>query len=348
MSNTDNPNTNNQDFHGKKVLITGASGFTGSVLVRKLVNLGADVRAIARPSSDLSPLSDLPIKWYRGQVYDRDLIKEATKDIDYIFHLAALYRETSADPNDYYLVHVESTKAMAEAVSSSPNFKRFVHLSTVGVHGHVESPPANEESPYNPGDDYQKTKLEAELWIRDYAEHKGLPLTVIRPAAIYGPGDRRLLKVFKLASFKFSPILGYGKCLYHLVHVEDLVDIIIEAANNTAALGQVFIAGAEQPVSLVEMMQVVCDVLRKKLRVLRIPAWPFFLVADLCELVCKPKVSKLIGLKPFIYRRRVAFFTKDRSFDTSKVRRLLGYKHKYTNSEGLKQTARWYLEHGWL
>ena len=213
----------------------------------------------------------------------------------------------------------------------------------MGVHGHIDNPPANEDYPYHPGDDYQKSKLKAELWIREYAAQRNLPLSVIRPAAIYGPGDRRLLKVFKMASLRFTPILGYGKCLYHLVHVEDLVDMMLEAALNDAAIGQVFIAGADKPVSLVEMMEVVSEVLNKPLRVIRVPAWPFFLVADICELVCKP-----LGWNPFIYRRRVAFFTKDRSFDTSKLRRLLGYKQKHSNSDGLKQTARWYIEHGWL
>ena len=310
--------------HGAKVLITGATGYTGQVLTRKLCELGCEVRAIARSSSNVSKLNDLPIKWFRGNVYDPLVINQAVSDVEYIFHVAAAYREANISNDTYYKVHVESTKILASAVLHSPSFKRFVHVSTVGVHGHIDNPPANEEYRFNPGDIYQRTKAAAELWIRDFATESGLSLTVIRPAAIYGPADKRLLKLFRMSKRRFFPLFGSGQGLYHLIHVDDLTDIFITAALHPGAVGEVFIAGDPEPRSLVEIATTVAD-------------------ADFCELVCKP-----FKIDPPLHRRRVAFFTKDRAFDTKKLREVLGYKYTHSSAEGLRATAKWYQAANWI
>lgn len=329
---------------GARVLITGATGYTGQVLARKLVEQGCAVSAIARRSSDRSQLSDLAIRWFEGDVFDPKVIEQATQGVEYIFHVAAAYREAKITDQTYQLVHVESTKLLAQAVVRSESFKRFVHISTVGVHGHIDEPPANESYRFAPGDIYQRTKAEAELWIRDFATTRGLPLSVIRPAAIYGPGDRRLLKLFKMCSKRVFPLFGRGASLYHLIHVDDLTDVFITAALHPQALGEVFIAGNPEPSRLQDIAQTIADELgNTKLRFVRLPAWPLFLAADLCEAICKP-----IGVEPPLYRRRVAFFTKDRAFDTRKLREMLSYTFSYSVEQGLRTTAMWYRAHGWL
>jgi dihydroflavonol-4-reductase len=325
------------------VLVTGASGFTGSLLVRKLVKAGAQVRAIARPSSRTEHLEALPITWFRGDVFDPATISQACEHVQYVFHVAAAYRQAKVSNDFYHQVHVDSTQLLARAVAGQENFRRFVHVSTVGVHGHIAHPPANESYPFDPEDMYQRTKADAELWIRDFAGQGGLPLAVVRPCAIYGPGDMRLLKLFKLALGPVYPLLGKGKSLYHLVHVEDLAEIMIYAAVHPAALGEVFIAGNPQAVTLEQMGRIVADTFGKKLRVVRLPAWPFFALAAVCETVCKP-----LGIEPPLYKRRVAFYTKDRSFDTRKLQDVLEYRVKWSEEAGLAETARWYREHGLL
>lgn len=329
---------------GTPVLVTGATGFTGQALTKKLLAQGARVRAIARGSSDLSPFSGCNVEWVRGDVFDPSVVSGAVEGIEYVFHVAAAYREPNISDTVYEKVHVTSTQELARALHGKASFKRLVHVSTVGIHGHIDEPPADETYRFSPGDIYQRTKAAAEVWLTEYAREQGLPFSVVRPAAIYGPGDKRLLKIFKMALQPVFPLFGSGKGLYHLIHVDDLTSIFIQAALHPRALGEAFIAGNAQPNRLQDIVTTVADELgNSKIRFVRFPAWPLFLAADVCEAVCKP-----LGISPPLYRRRVAFFTKDRAFDTRKLREVLEYRSSVETEAGLRGTARWYREQGWL
>jgi len=335
---------NNEIPRGTRVLVTGATGFTGSMLTRKLVSSALNVAAIARPSSNIDSLNDLNISWFRGDVFDPKTVENAAKDADYIFHLATAYRQPGSSSDYLEKVHVTSTKLLAAEALKNKSFKRFVHVSTVGVHGHIDQKePADETYRFKPGDSYQTTKAQAETWIREFSKQNSLPLTVIRPTGIFGPGDKRLFKLFKMASKRFFPLLGQGNCYYHLIHVDDLTEAIIKSASSPRANGEIFICGNNDPIKLEEIGRIIASELGRKISVIRLPVWPFYLLAIMCEALCKP-----LKISPPIFRRRVAFFTKDRLFDTKKMRTALGYEPKYSNKEGLIQTTRWYVDHGWL
>ena len=328
---------------GAVALVTGATGFTGQRLVRKLIERGASVHALARASSSRDALADLPIIWHIGDVFDPAAVTAALRGCTHVFHVAAAYRVAGLSDDVYRAVHVTSTQLLAEAAAAAPGFQRFVHVSTVGVHGHIEHPPADEQYPFHPGDIYQQTKAEAELWLRDFAPRHGLPFTVIRPAAIYGPGDRRLLKLFKMAAWPVFPILGHGRGLYHLIHVDDLAEVLILAAFHPSAAGEIFIAGNPESTTLTFMAATIAAALGQRIRIVHLPVKPLFLAADLCEALCRP-----FGWRPPLHRRRVAFYTKDRAFDTTKLQTRLGCRMRYTNEQGLSETALWYREHGWI
>lgn len=328
---------------GSNVLVTGATGYTGRVLVKRLLEAGTNVRALARSSSDLSPFQNMKVDWVRGEIHDKNTIHKAMKDIQYVFHVAAAFREAKSTEQDYWNVHVGSTQLLCEEALKQNDFKRFVHVSTMGVHGHIVNPPGDETSPFAPGDGYQRTKAEADIWISEFGQKHSLPYTIIRPCAIYGPGERRLLKLYKMANKNFFPILGNGKCWYHLVHVEDLVGGMMLSAVEENALGEAFIIGANEPIQLVDMAAIIARVYNNKLRILRLPIGPFFLMGDICEALCKP-----FKIEPPIYRRRVAFYSKDRNFSTKKMREVLGYQPLYDNEEGIIESAKWYKNNGWL
>lgn len=328
---------------GNTVLVTGATGYTGTVLVKKLLGIGVNVRAVARESSNIAPLKNLPITWLSGEVFDERTIRSAMEGVHYVFHVAAAFRDPKSTEQDYRNVHLKSTQLIVAEAQQNREFKRLVHVSTMGVHGHIEHPPGDEMSPFRPGDGYQRTKAEAELWLKDFAGVNDFPYTIIRPCAIYGPGEKRLLKLYRMATKKLFPILGQGKCWYHLVHVDDLVGAMIVAATEPRALGEAFIVGSSEPIQLEEMAAIIAREYKHRLRIVRLPITPFFLLGDICEAICKP-----LKINPPIYRRRVAFYSKDRNFSTAKMREVLGYLPLYENERGIVESARWYRDNNWL
>ncbi len=328
---------------GSTVLVTGATGYTGIVLVKKLLESGLKVRAIARKSSNIKPFEGQSVTWIRGEVFDEQTIKSAMEGVEYVFHVAAAFREAKSTERDYHNVHVTSTQLIVAEAMTNPEFKRLVHVSTMGVHGHIENPPGDENSVFSPADGYQRTKAEAELWLTDFSKKNTFPYTIIRPCAIYGPGERRLLKLYKMANKKLFPILGRGKCWYHLVHVEDLTGAMILAATEERALSEAFIIGSSEAIQLEDMAAIIAKEYKNKLRIVRLPIGPFFLMGDLCEALCKP-----FKIEPPLYRRRVAFYSKDRNYSTEKMRTVLGYTPLYENERGVIESARWYRDENWL
>jgi len=333
-----------QSYAGKNVLITGATGFSGRVVTKKLIESGANIRAIARTSSILGNLENYNIEWFRGNVFDPELVDRATRGVQYIFHLAAAFREEKPSDDVYRPIHVESTKLLAKSVLGKEDFECFIHISTVGVHGHIEVERGDEEYRFSPGDGYQRTKLEAELWIREFADENNLPYSVIRPGPIFGPGDMRLLKLYRMINKGYLLMIGKGKGIYHLIHVDDISNIILLAGITPAARSEVMIAANDDPITIENMAKIVAEKLNvKKLRTIRLPLFPFYLASDICKIICTP-----LGIEPPIYRRRVDFYTKDRRFDNSKVKRLLDYQFTYDNERGIEDTANWYLDNALL
>jgi nucleoside-diphosphate-sugar epimerase len=303
---------------------------------------GASVRGLVREASDTSHLDDLPVLWLRGNVYDPDLVKEAVDGVDAIFHLATPYRRAQASADEMHNVHVVSTKLLAhEAIKMKP-MPRFIHVSTVGVHGHIEKPPADESYPMRPRDDYQETKAEAELWITEFARREGLPVTVVRPTAIFGPGDRRLFKIFWMVAHRIVPVIGNGKHLYHLVHVEDLTDFLVFVSENPKAIGETYICGSERAISYQHFLHTVASQYGLRFSMVRLPATPLLALADFCE-----RIFPKLKLSPPLYRRRLHFFLFDRSFNTRKMRSI-GFVPRRNIDTALRETAQWYVDQGWL
>jgi dihydroflavonol-4-reductase len=323
-------------------LVTGATGFTGEWLVRRLVSVGEPVRIIARNAERARAQFGEAVDIVAGDVTDPATVARAVPGCRLIYHLAAAYREAGLPDDRYRQVHVEATRLLLEAAHAA-RVSRFVHCSTVGVLGHIRNPPADEDTPHDPGDVYQATKSEGERVALAFHQCHGLPLTVARPTAIYGPGDLRLLKLFRLIARRRFVVLGSGEIFYHMVHVDDLVSGLRLLADRPEAVGQVFILGGQGYRTLNDIAALVAQTVGAPPPRWHVPAWPVQIAASICERVCAP-----FGVTPPIYRRRVDFFTKSRAFSIEKARRVLGYEPRISMERGFQETADWYREHGYL
>jgi len=325
-----------------KVLVTGASGFTGSHLARILVAAGHEVRALVRPSSSLELLEGVAVEILPGDLTQPESLRRAVSGVERIFHLAAVYREAKLSDRVYREVNVEGTRRLAEAALAEGGV-RFIHCSTCGVHGEVESPPADETAPYRPGDIYQESKVEAERLLFAFQRDRGLPLVILRPVGIYGPGDRRFLKLFRGVARRRFPMIGSGAVLYHLTHVEDVARGILSAAEAPAALGEAFILAGSRYTTVKELVQLVAAKAGVAPPWIRLPAGPLYVAAALCELLCRP-----LGIEPPLHRRRLDFYLKNRAFKTEKARRVLGWEPRVDLEQGIAETLAWYRLKGWL
>ena len=324
-------------------LITGATGFLGGHLARRLVENGqCEVRALVRESSDSGPLHELGVDLEVGDLKDRPSLRSAVAGASIVYHIAASFRTEHLTHDDMWRTNVQGTRDLLEA-SREAGVERFVHCSSVGVHGAIDNPPGNEDSAFDPGDRYQDTKAEAEILARNFGVEHSLPVVVFRPAGIYGPGDLRFLKLFKSIKSGVFRMIGSGKVLYQMVYVEDLVDGILLCGASEKASGEAFILTGERPYTLNTITQTIAKTLGVEISSLRIPATPVYVAGALCELVCRP-----LGISPPLYRRRVDFFRKTRAFSIEKAQKELGFSPQFELVEGLRRTATWYQEQGLL
>ena len=324
------------------ILVTGAGGFTGLALTRALVAKGHPVRALARKPGQVPELERAGAEVIQGDIRDPQIIQRSVEGRGVVFHLAAVFRRAGVPDSLYREVHVDATRHLIEAAAAA-GVRRFVHCSTVGVHGDVADGPADEDAPMAPGDIYQRTKLEGEAAARDTAARTGLALTVVRPGPIYGPADRRLLKLIGgVARLRFL-LLGSGKPHFQMVYVDDLVEGLRLAAETPEAVGRTYILTGEEAPTLRELVQEIAAIARVPAPRVRLPVWPFWLAGALCEAVCVP-----FGVEPPIYRRRVKFFTSNRWFDISRARTELGFAPRMPLREGLRRTLDSYRTLGWV
>ena len=329
-----------------KVLVTGATGFTGGHLAQYLAGRGDDVGALVRPQSrarfDASPLPKLGVRACEGDLTDAGSLGRAMEGVEVVYHIAATYREAGQPDSAYRAINVEGTRNVLD-VAQAFNVRRVVHCSTGGVHGHIDNPPANEDAPFNPGDVYQETKLAAEQLAREFGSTKHLDVVVARPIGIYGPGDTRFLKMFRGIARGSFPMIGSGKAFYHLTYIDDLIEGFRLCGTVPAAKGRTYILAGPRYTTLEQLVQLVAEELKAAPPRVHWPVWPFWTAGLLCEMICVP-----LRVEPPIYRRRVDFYTKSRAFDTTRARTELSYSPKVDLKEGIRRTADWYRSEGLL
>lgn len=326
------------------ILITGGTGFIGSRLAIKCIERGDNVRVFSKannPAEEYNEkiIQDSGVEVIMGSMSDRDALAKITEGIDVIVHLAAAQHEANIQDQIFRDVNVEGTRNLLDAAVKS-GVKRFVHGSTIGVYGILDGV-INEESPCNPVNIYGVTKLEGEKVVLSYKEK--IPVVIIRISETYGPGDRRLLKLFKIIKKKIFFMIGSGKNLHQLIYIDDLIEGFFVAAEKEEAVGNIFLLAGEKPITTNEMVTTIASALKTKLPGFRAPLFLFMILAVIMETVLKP-----LGIQPPLHRRRMDFFKKSFSFSPKHSIEILGFKAKTGFHEGVLVTARWYTEMGML
>lgn len=336
-----------KSLQSRRILVTGAAGFIGGALFKRLVEYKLDVVGTVLYREEAE---ELKARGYEVEILD--LASDASwdellKGIDIVFNIAALFQEAEQGESMYHKVNVDGTRKLVETAARQ-GVERFVHCSTVGVHGDVKETPCTENSPYNPMDEYHRTKLEGELAVIDFARSlpdDGMVVTVNRPAMVYGPGDVRMLKLFStIADGRFF-MIGSGEVLAHLGYIGDQVDSLLlgAVAPREAVHLESFNIASGSYITLNELVATIAEQAGARIPKIRIPVFPVWLAGLLCEIVCKP-----FRIKPPIFRRRVGFFTHNRAFDLTKAEKKLGYKSQVGHEEGIRLTLDWYKRNGMI
>ncbi len=328
-----------------KVLITGGTGFIGSRLAYRCKERGDDVVILSQINTpaEKKNADDLESRGFTfivGGVDDADKVRQAVTGCDLVFHLAAAQHEVNVPDKHFWDVNVEGTRNLLEA-SLVAGVGRFVHGSTIGVYGVEMQGEISEQSPLKPDNIYGITKKAGEELVLSYKEK--LPVSAIRISETYGPGDRRLLKLFKGINNRTFFVIGNGENKHQLVFVDDLIDGFFAAAVKDEALGEVFVIAGSEVLTTNDMVESVASVLQVDRLKFRAPMWPFYLLAVIMEKTLRP-----LGIQPPLHRRRLDFFKKTLYFSPDKSAKLLDFKAKTSFREGCRITANWYREQSLL
>lgn len=274
---------------------------------------------MARRMEQLAGITDPAVEPCEGDVCDRAALDRAMTGVAGVYHIAALFRQANVPDEAYAATNVEGVRNVIEAAVSA-GVPRLIHCSTVGVLGHVENPPGNEHTPYHPADVYQVSKMEGEKLALEAFRSGRIGGVVIRPAMIYGPGDTRIRKLFRMIARRRFFYIGRGDNLVHFIDVRDLARAFRLAMEHTERNGEIYIIAGERALALRAFAEEVARVLGVPPPWIKLPVKTMQMLGSLCEAICIP-----LRIPPPLYRRRVDFFTKDRSFDTRKAREELGF-----------------------
>ena len=271
-----------------KLLVTGGTGFTGSALVEYLINKGHQVTVLDNQKGIFfDHLIKKGAKIILGTVTDRKTVIKALEEIEGVFHLAAAFRQIDAPNSVYWNVNVDGTRIMCEEALKK-QVKKFVYCSTQGIHGDIKNPPGDEDSPVAPVDYYQLTKYEGEKVVKEFAQ-KGLRCVIIRPTAIYGPGDpERFLYLFKFAKKGKFYMFGNGKAFYHPVFIDNLSDGFYAAWQSDKINAEAYIIADEKYFTIKELVKKIGQSLGKEIKFINFPFMPLYILAFIIEFLYKP------------------------------------------------------------
>ncbi|MCI4624765.1 MAG: NAD(P)-dependent oxidoreductase [Candidatus Magnetoovum sp. WYHC-5] len=319
-----------------KALVTGGTGFIGSHLVEELMKEGFSTTCLVRKDSDLKWIENYPMTYVVGDCVDNNTLKNIFSDFDYVFHVAGLTKAVKTE--DFYCTNVTGTENLLHAIKKyNKKLKRFVHISSIAVAGpSKEGMPLNASVMPEPVSEYGKSKLMAENFIQ--AQKTELPVTIIRPPAVYGPRDKDFYLVFKMIQKGLFPY--WGKAYYSLIYVEDLAKGIIKAIKTDKTIGNTYYLTDDNIYSNDELADTIAKQLGCKYVKVKIPHNVIPMLAHITEILKRKSIINSDKAKELKYSHWLC--------SCEEAKKDFGFQTQVGLKEGIKWTANWYKIHKWL
>jgi nucleoside-diphosphate-sugar epimerase len=322
------------------IMVTGATGFLGNALVAELVKRQLEVRILTRDEQRARKQFGDAVTIIPGDITNVAQIQRAIEGTDTLYHLAGCLYHPSIPAELYYQTHVEGTRILLHTCQRQTLLRRIIHVSTSGVHGVTGETPVAEDAPFAPINPYEKTKLEGELLALKAYQEQDLPVCVIRPGLVYGPGDLHLLGFFRAIKKGLFRVIAGGKACLHPVYIDDMVAAFLLCAESAQAEGRIYNVAGNQIVTVRQLATAIAKSLGRDLSDGSIPLWLANLASDIFAIMPGMKNEQAP-----LTRSRVKFLTHSRIYDISRARSELGYSPTVELTEGLKRTVAWYEKH---
>lgn len=329
-----------------KMLVTGGTGFIGARLALEARSRGHSVVVAGQLNSDAErtrarELEARGVNLEQGPLQDPAYARRIVEGCSLVIHLAAAQHEANVPDSYFFDVNVTGTRSLLDACRVA-GVERFVYGSTIGVYGESSGAPLDENSPPRPVNVYGRSKLAAEELVRSY-RGDALELCIVRISETYGPGDFRLLKLFRAVNRGRFFMIGSGSNRRQPIYVADMVRGLLLAGAHPAAVGETFVMAGDETLSTHDVVQEIANALHRPPPRWRVPLWPFLAAAVVMERTLAP-----LGIQPPLHRRRLDFFRKSFLFSTAKARALLDFAPTVSFRSGASETAAWYRDNGFL
>ena len=323
-----------------KNLVTGATGFIGFHLAKGLVQEGEQVRALVRRGGDSDALRAIGVEVVQGDITHPDSLTRPLCGVGRVFHCAALVSDWGTW-HDFRLTNVQGVENMLSA-SLAAGVRRFIHLSTTDVYGFPRFPGGEDQPFVYRGWPYGDTKIEGEKKVWMFHRNGGLPVTVIRPANVYGTGSRSfVLEIGQLLKKGEMVRLGRGGKSAGLCSVQNLVACILLAARTETSVGQAYNVTEDSPLSWSEFIDLLAEKTGLSGPRVTLPRRIAYLAGSLMEKWGDPANS---SRRPLLTRMAVELFTADQGFSVAKARRDLGYRPIGSAADSMDDMASWLEE----
>ena len=316
-------------------LITGATGFIGYHLSVRLLREGRNIKLFCRPESKhkLSSFFKGSAEIVVGDLCDYDSIIHAMHDVERVYHCAGHVLDWGPKET-FYSTNVQGTRWLLEA-SVKRNITRFIHLSSIAVFGIPSPSYFDDKTPCDPGNDfYSKSKVEGETLVFRFHRDHGLPVVVLRPPVVYGPGSSWVKEPLRLIRQNRMFLISGGKGTCHLCYIDNLVDAILLASKSPNAIGQGYIVGDNNSISFKEYFNYLAKIVGAKSVKKSIPLCLAHIMASLFE-----NTHKLLNLegRPFLTHTAVKMLTTQSDMCMDKIRHELDFQPKISVEDGMEQ-----------